>query len=76
MIMSGESEAGEIVSSEAVVSGCDAPPVLQLAEQVFDDVSALIGRRSSGYGVRLEAVEGIAALIFLCFSHRRKLSAS
>ncbi len=39
----GESEAGEIVSSEAVVSGCDASPILELAEQAFDDVSALIG---------------------------------
>jgi hypothetical protein len=28
--------------------------------------------RSSGYGERLEAVEGMAALIFLCFSHRRR----
>jgi hypothetical protein len=26
--------------------------------------------------VRLEAVEGMAALIFQCFSHRRRLSAS
>ena len=34
---------GEIVSSEAVVSGCDASPILELAEQAFDDVSALIG---------------------------------
>jgi len=29
--------------SEAVVSGCDAPPILQLAEHAFNDVSALIG---------------------------------
>jgi hypothetical protein len=38
-----ESEAGEIVSSEAVVSGCDASPILQPAKHAFDDVSALIG---------------------------------
>jgi hypothetical protein len=41
--MSRESEAGEIVSSEAVVSGCDAPPILQLGEHAFDDVWALLG---------------------------------
>jgi len=41
--MGGESEAGEIVSSEAVVSGRDASPILQLAEHAFDDISALIG---------------------------------
>jgi hypothetical protein len=56
---------------ETVVSGCDASPILQLAEQACDDVSALIGG-----GERLEAVEGMAALIFLCLSHRRRLSAS
>jgi hypothetical protein len=39
----GESETGEIVSSEAVVSGCDASPILQPTEQAFDDVAALIG---------------------------------
>jgi hypothetical protein len=70
-----ESEAGEVVSSEAVVSGCDASPILQLAEHAFDDVSALIGGAIERDGVRLEAVEGMAALIFLCFSHRRRLSA-
>src|SRR3974377_1439995 len=32
-----------MVWSEAVVSGCDASPILELAEQAFDDVSALIG---------------------------------
>ena len=40
---SGESQAGEIVASEAVVSGCDASPILEPAEQAFDDVSAPIG---------------------------------
>jgi hypothetical protein len=58
---SGESEAGEIVSSESVVSSCDASPILQLAEHAFDDVSALIGGAIEGYGVRLEAMEGMAA---------------
>jgi hypothetical protein len=45
---SGESEAGEIVSSESVVSSCDASPILQLAEHAFDDVSALIGGAIEG----------------------------
>jgi hypothetical protein len=44
----GESEAGEIVSREAVVSSCDASPILQLAEQAFDDVSSLIGGAIEG----------------------------
>ena len=73
---SGESEAGEVVSSESVISGRDASPILQLADHAFDDVSTLIGGAIEGYGVRLEAVEGMAALIFLCFSQRRRLSAS
>ena len=62
--------------SEAIVSGCGASPILQLAEHALDHVSALIGGTVEGYGVRLEVVEGMAAPIFLCFSHRRRLSAS
>ena len=30
-------------SSEAVVSGCDASPILRLGEHAFDDVSVLLG---------------------------------
>ena len=41
--MSRESEAGEIISSEAVESGCDASPILSFGEHAFDDVSALGG---------------------------------
>jgi hypothetical protein len=41
--MSRESEAGDMVRSEAVVLGCDASPILQLGEHAFDDVSALLG---------------------------------
>ena len=45
---SGESEAGEIVSSESVVSGRDASPILQLADHAFHDVSTLIGGAIEG----------------------------
>jgi hypothetical protein len=41
--MSSESEAGEIVSCELLVSGCDVSPILQLGEHALDDVSALLG---------------------------------
>ena len=41
--MSRESEAGEIVSCELLVSGCDVSPILQLGDYAFDDVSALLG---------------------------------
>jgi hypothetical protein len=52
-----------------MVSGCDASPVLQLAEQAFDDKAA----RSDG--VRREAVEGMAVVIVLCCRRRRRLLA-
>ena len=38
-----EGETGEIVLRIAVISGCDAPPVLELAEHAFDEISAFVG---------------------------------
>ena len=38
-----EGETGEIVLRIGVISGCDAPPVLELAEHAFDEISAFVG---------------------------------
>ena len=38
-----EGETGEIVLRIAVISGCDASPVLELAEHAFDEISAFVG---------------------------------
>jgi hypothetical protein len=39
----GEGETREIVLRIAVISGCDASPVLELAEHSFDEISAFAG---------------------------------
>jgi hypothetical protein len=68
-------QSSQIVSSDAVVSRCDASPVLQLAEHAFDDVSALIGGAIKWvWGP--PSGRGETAPIFLCVSHRRRLLAS
>ena len=38
-----EGETREIVLRIAVISGCDASPVLELAEHSFDEISAFVG---------------------------------
>jgi hypothetical protein len=38
-----EGETREIVLPIAVISGCDASPVLELAEHAFDEISAFVG---------------------------------
>jgi len=38
-----EGETREIVLRIAVISGCDASPVLELAEHAFDEISAFVG---------------------------------
>src|ERR1700730_4219458 len=38
-----EGETREIVLRMAVISGCDASPVLELAEHSFDEISAFVG---------------------------------
>ena len=38
-----EGETREIVLRMAVISGCDASPVLELAEHAFDEISAFVG---------------------------------
>ena len=48
----------------AIISGCDASPVFQLAEHALDDIAAPIDRLIEGYGVRRVAVDGMTALIF------------
>jgi hypothetical protein len=35
-----------IVLRMAVISGCDASPVLKLAEHTFDEISAFVGPQS------------------------------
>ena len=45
---SGESEAGDVVSSESVISGRDASPILEAADHAFHDVSTLIGGAIEG----------------------------
>jgi hypothetical protein len=39
-----EGETRKIVLRIAVISGCDASPVLELAEHSFDEISAFAGR--------------------------------
>jgi len=39
----GERESWEVVLGVAIISGCDASPVFQLAEQALDDITATIG---------------------------------
>ena len=38
-----EGETREIVLRIAVISSCDASPVLELAEHAFDEISAFVG---------------------------------
>jgi len=45
-----EGETREIVLRMAVISGCDAPPVLELAEHSFDEISAFVGPAVQGIG--------------------------
>jgi hypothetical protein len=45
-------ESGHVVSSETVISCCDAPPVLELAEQSLDDVASSVGLSIDWIGCR------------------------
>ena len=45
-----EGETREIVLRIAVISGCDASPVLELAEHSFDEISAFVGLAVQGIG--------------------------
>ena len=57
IIMAARATAGEVVLRVAVVPGRDASPVLQLAEQAFDDVSRTIEGVSGASRAAADPVE-------------------
>ena len=71
-----ESEGGEIVSGQTVVSCCQAPPVLEAAEEALDEVATSIdcaiervrnSPRCGGWNDRFDAAESQAS----CASYPR-----